>query len=129
MEAVLNRILGELQHVNQKLENIDNRLDKVEQRMDKLGQRMDTLEGRMDKLEQRVDILEVGQKELHQMVHAIRNNQLESRAVIDSVQYDIADMKGGLKTLCENMVTKKDLRFYDMKIGEHDREIFTMKQQ
>jgi chromosome segregation ATPase len=136
VEEMLKQILGELRHVNQRLDSIDTRLEKVEhrldnveRRMDNVEQRLDRLEQRMDHFEQRVDTLEAGQKELHHMVSAIRDNQLEGRAAIDVMQHHVANMQGDIKSIKSSTVTKLDLQFYDAKIGEHEREIFKMKQQ
>jgi len=59
----------------------------------------------------------------------IRDNQLETRAVIDSIQHEVAGIRREITGLRESAATKQDLQFYDMKISEHEREIFKIKQQ
>jgi len=41
----------------------------------------------------------------------------------------VAGIKRKITGLRESAATKQDLQFYDMKISEHEREIFKIKQQ
>ncbi|WNB92660.1 hypothetical protein [Bacillus sp. NEB1478] len=44
------------------------------------------------------------------------------------LQKDVTDLKKSVTNIEENMVRKNDLKYYEFKIAEHDREIIQLKQ-
>ncbi|MBY6037123.1 DUF1664 domain-containing protein [Fictibacillus nanhaiensis] len=66
----------------------------------------------------------------------VQQSVLELRDDVNIIKADVADLKVRMTnieervtSIEENMVRKSDLKYYDFKIAEHDREIFQLKQQ
>jgi hypothetical protein len=76
-----------------------------------------------DKLDLILDQL----KELTQMVSAVRHRQEEMDAKLEALTMDSAKIHGEVVAIKENMATKNDLRYYDLKTGELERELFKIK--
>jgi phage shock protein A len=66
----------------------------------------------------------------------VQQSVLELRDDVNVIKTDVADLKvrvtnieERVTNIEENMVRRSDLKYYDFKIAEHDREIFQLKQQ
>ncbi|WP_226536092.1 hypothetical protein [Fictibacillus halophilus] len=59
----------------------------------------------------------------------LQQSVLELRDDVNVIKADVAELKVRVTNIEENMVRKSDLKYYDFKIAEHDREIFELKQQ
>lgn len=96
IDEKLDLILSELKALNKGQKAL-------EERQAGLEERFISLEERQANLEERQSALESGQRELHQMVRAIRDNQLETRAGFDGMQHDPAHIKGDMTEIKETL--------------------------
>ncbi|RZT21496.1 hypothetical protein [Fictibacillus sp. BK138] len=72
------------------------------------------------------------EKKIDQMMDVmvqLQQSVLELRDDVNVIKADVADLKVRVTNIEENMVRKSDLKYYDFKIAEQDREIFQLKQQ
>jgi hypothetical protein len=66
--------------------------------------------------------------EMMEVLMQVQQSVLELRDEVIEIKTDVADLKVRVTNIEENMVRKSDLKYYDFKIAEHDREIFELKQ-
>jgi hypothetical protein len=64
-----------------------------------------------------------------EMIQKILEITQQTQQSVLELTADVADLKERVTNIEENMVRKSDLKYYDFKIAEHDREIFQLKQQ
>jgi hypothetical protein len=64
-----------------------------------------------------------------EMIQKILEITQQTQQSVLELTADVADLKERVTIIEENMVRKSDLKYYDFKIAEHDREIFQLKQQ
>lgn len=57
----------------------------------------------------------------------VRVTNIEER--VTKIEERVIKIEERVTNVEENMVRKSDLKYYDYKIAEHDREIFELKQQ
>ncbi len=76
----------------------------------------------MSNLEEKID-------KMMDILVQLQQSVLELRDDVNVIKADVAELKVRVTNIEENMVRKSDLKYYDFKIAEHDREIFELKQQ
>jgi chromosome segregation ATPase len=138
----LGQINGRLDKIEQRMDKMDQRIDKIEQRMDKIEQRIDKIEHRMDQIEQRIDKIEIrldkieirldtlesGQKELNQIVTAIRDRQEETDARLEALSMDVHRLVGEhTKNQSDIARHEKVLGLLSLSILEHKSDIDSLK--
>ncbi|MBN3554162.1 hypothetical protein JYA63_07805 [Fictibacillus nanhaiensis] len=61
---------------------------------------------------------------LEQILELTKQNQ---QGILE-LKDDVADLKVRVTNIEKTMVRKNDLKYYEFKIAEHDREIFQLKE-
>ncbi|OOE14485.1 hypothetical protein [Fictibacillus arsenicus] len=69
------------------------------------------------------------EKKMMDIMLQVQQSVLELRDDVNVIKADVADLKVRVTNIEENMVRKSDLKYYNFKIAEHDRDIFQLKQQ
>lgn len=80
-------------------------------------------------MEKKIDKMMDVMVQLQQSVLELRDDVNGLRDDVNVIKADVADLKVRVTNIEENMVRKSDLKYYDFKIAEQDREIFQLKQQ
>lgn len=80
-------------------------------------------------MEKKIDKIMDIMMQLQQSVLELRDDVNVIRADVADLKVRVTNIEERVTNVEENMVRKSDLKYYDFKIAEHDREIFELKQQ
>jgi chromosome segregation ATPase len=73
-------------NVNERFESLENRMDRLEDRMDGLENRMEGLENRMDKLETKMDIIDENQRDTHDNIMTLVQENWDHKKDLQKVK-------------------------------------------
>ncbi|MFD1359020.1 hypothetical protein ACFQ4X_13965 [Fictibacillus halophilus] len=73
-------------------------------------------------------IIEITQQ-TQQSVLELTVDVADLKVRVTNIEERVTKIEERVTNVEENMVRKSDLKYYDYKIAEHDREIFELKQQ
>jgi hypothetical protein len=62
------------------------------------------------------------EKKMMDIMLQVQQSVLELRDDVNVIKADVADLKVRVTNIEENMVRKSDLKYYDFKIAEHNKQ-------
>jgi seryl-tRNA synthetase len=117
MEKILSLILD-------KLDSLDKRLDSMDQRFDAMDQKIDAMDERLTAEQNRHADL------LHQLINTVAATNVkigETNEKLAAIETKVDIITIEVKEIKNTMATKHDLEYYDLKISEHSRQIYKLK--
>ena len=109
--------------INKKFDTMDKRFDIMDKRFDTMDKRFDTMDKRFDTMEFKLNTVITQQQEDHLILKALEHKAEVNKAEHDKMFMDIADIKGQLKNVNENIDGMKEI------IGRHEVDITVLKRR
>jgi len=114
LEAKLDLIFEQLKELN-------HMVGAVRFRQDEMDAKLDGMDAKFDEVDMKLKGMDTKLKEMDNRLEMMDNKLIMMDGRLNSVHDEVVSIK-------ETMATKYDLKYYDLKIGELEREIFKMKQ-
>ena len=115
-EIILNQILTELKEIKHEQAVTNQRIDGLDKRIETMDKRIDGLDKRIEKIDKRIDDNTSRLDSLTNTVNIIHDQ------TVKLTEYHLITMEA-----LKRLASKDDVDYLIDKVGEHDREIYKLK--
>lgn len=117
----LGRLEQRFDNLDAKVDGLDTKVNKLDAKVSELDTKVNSLDEKVNSLDGKVDHLEIGQKELYQLVSAVRHRQELGDAKLESISMDVHKLHGELASLREE--TRLGFKGTDRRIRSIERDL------
>ena len=109
--------------MDRRFESIDQRFEKIDERLDAIDRRFETIDQRFEDMDHRLDGMD---RRMTEGFEVARQERASLGQKLDVIQAQVVYNSERNTALAD---IKEEQRYYRYKIGEHDKEIFKIKEK
>jgi septal ring factor EnvC (AmiA/AmiB activator) len=122
LDTVDSRLTGELNRQGALLHQLINTVAATNVKVTEINEKLSSLETKVANVETKVANVETKVANIETKVANIETKVANIETKVDTITLEVKEIKNSI-------VTKRDLEYYDLKISEHSRQIYNLKNQ